>query len=449
MNVEGYHHKKLFSRFGVEAGFLPDFCVITSAFVILVVRMSAPTVSTVTALALELTIVQFIVASMCWGIRQYSVDSTRKGDLEFAALPRQPLLFVGVALSLVASALLTVFLSPEKGFSLCLLLILAGNVALFFLVALFVVETIPLSRVLLLALALFSGAAALSYVWHIRSKISISILIIGTMATGVLIMALLSRKTGSSASGGQFLNFLIRNRLFLVCGPLYLFGFWLDKWIFWFFIDNKNNGFKLVDFEGPFGAITFNGPLANDQSGILAALFMIPALFVAFYSFRYEIARNYENFSTHILGTGTLDDIETSRNDVENAVKVGCINTGLTQVVFSGGLIAFAPYLAEHLDRAAFRPLALQCAAIGNVLFVVYAFLFRALIYFEDLKSAFWSGIGFCLGSVVLASGMMFFDTGLGGIGLGMASMVGIVTASLPLRRRLSELDYLFFTKYQ
>jgi hypothetical protein len=81
MNVEGYHHKKLFSRFGVEAGFLPDFCVITSAFVILLVRMSAPTVSTVTALALELTVVQFLVASMCWGIRQYSVDSTRKGDL--------------------------------------------------------------------------------------------------------------------------------------------------------------------------------------------------------------------------------------------------------------------------------------------------------------------------------------------------------------------------------
>ncbi|MDF1814955.1 MAG: exopolysaccharide Pel transporter PelG [Verrucomicrobiales bacterium] len=437
MNVEGYHHKKLFSRFGVEAGFLPDFCVITSAFVILVVRMSAPTVSTVTALALELTIVQFLVASMCWAIRQYSIDSTRRGDLAFAALPRQPLLFTGIALCLVAGTLLTIFLSPERGFSLCLLLILAGNVSLFFLVALFVVETIPLSRVLLLALALFACAAAISYFWNIRSKTSLSILIIGTMATGIFFMALLSKKTGSSHSSGRFLKFLTRQPLFLVCGPLYLFGFWLDKWIFWFFVDNRTLDHTLLR------------PTASDQSGVLALLFTIPALFVAFYSFRTEIARNYENFSTYILGTGTLNDIETSRSDVEKAVKVGCINTALTQLVFSGGLFFFAPALVEHLDRSVFNPLTLKSAAIGNIFFVVYAFLFRALLYFEDLRSAFWSGIGFCLGSIVFASGMMFFDVTFGGIGLGMAATVGIVTASIPLRRRLSELDYLFFTKYQ
>ncbi|MDF1754496.1 MAG: exopolysaccharide Pel transporter PelG [Verrucomicrobiales bacterium] len=437
MNVEGYHHKKLFSRFGVEAGFLPDFCVMTSALVILLVRMSAPTVNTVTALALELTIVQFLVASMCWGIRQYSVDSTRKGDLEFAALPRQPLLFIGIALSLVAGALLTVFLSPERGFSLWLLLILAGNVSLFFLVALFVVETIPLSRVLLLALALFAGAAALSYFWNIRSKTSISILIIATMATGILIMAILSKETGSSPSAGKFVRFLTRHPLFLVCGPLYLFGFWLDKWIFWFFVDNHTLEHSLLR------------PTASDQSGVLAALFTIPALFVAFYSFRSEIARNYENFSSNILGTGTLKDIETSRSDVEKAVKVGCVNTALTQLVFSGGLFFFAPALVEYLDRSVFTALALKSAAIGNVFFVVYAFLFRALLYFEDLRSAFWSGIGFCLGSIVFASGMMFFDVSYGGIGLGMAAVVGIVTASIPLKRRLQELDYLFFTKYQ
>ena len=170
---------------------------------------------------------------------------------------------------------------------------------------------------------------------------------------------------------------------------------------------------------------------------------------MAFYSFRSEIARTYESFSTYILGTGKLSEIESSRSEVEKAVKVGCINTTFTQIVFSGGLFFFAPALAEQLDRSVFTPLALQSAAVGNVFFVIYAFLFRALLYFEDLRSAFWSGIGFCLGSIVFASGMMFFDVSYGGIGLGMASVVGIITASLPLRRRLRELDYLFFTKYQ
>jgi uncharacterized membrane protein len=437
MKVESYHHKKLFSRFGVEAGFLPDFCVITSAFIILLVRMSAPTVATVTALALELTVVQFLVAALCWGIRQYAVDSTRQGDFDYAELPRQPLLFTGLALSLLASALLTYFLSPERGFNLCLLLILAGNVALFFMVALFVVETIPLSRILLLALALFAASAALAYLWGIHSKTSLSILIIGAMATGILFLALLSRETGSSPSSGRLVKFLAHQPLFLVCGPLYLFGFWLDKWIYWFFVENHSADHSWLR------------PTAGEQSGVLAALFMIPALLVAFYSFRSEIARSYQNFSTYILGTGTLDDIESSRSQVENAVKTGCLNTALTQVVFSSGLFLFAPSLVEQLENPVFTELGLKSAAIGNVFFVIYAFLFRALLYFEDLRNAFWSGIGFCLGAIVFASGMMFFDPSYGGIGLGMAAVVGSVTASLPLRRRLRELDYLFFTKYQ
>lgn len=437
MTSRAYHHKRLFSRFGVEAGFLPDICLVASALVILLVRMTAPVQSTVTPLALELTIVQFIIASMCWGIRQYSVDSTRKGDLEFAALPRQTLLFAGISMTLLAGALLTTFLSPERGFDFALLLILAGNVSLFFLVALFVVETIPLSRVLLLMLSLFGVAAAVSYYWDVRSQTNLSVLIIATMATGILSMALLSRRTGSSPSATQFLKFLARHPLFLLCGPLYLFGFWLDKWIFWFFVDNRTLEHSVLR------------PNASDMSGVLAALFMVPALFIAFHSFRFEVSRHYENFSRHILGTGTLVDIEGCRRAVGRAVRSGCFNTAMTQVIFSGGLFFFAPALVEHLDRSVFTALSVKCAAVGNVFFVIYAFLFRALLYFEDLKSAFSSGIGFCLGSIVFASGMMFFDVSYGGIGLAMASTIGIITASIPLRRRIEELDYLFFTKYQ
>lgn len=437
MTSRAYHHKRLFSRFGVEAGFLPDICLVASALVILLVRMTAPVQSTVTPLALELTIVQFIIASMCWGIRQYSVDSTRKGDIEFAALPRQTLLFAGISVTLLAGALLTTFLSPERGFDFALLLILAGNVSLFFLVALFVVETIPLSRVLLLMLSLFAVAAAVSYYWDVRSQTNLSVLIIATMATGILSMALLSKRTGSSPSATQFLKFLTRHPLFLLCGPLYLFGFWLDKWIYWFFVDNRTLEHSVLH------------PNASDMSGVLAALFMVPALFIAFHSFRFEVSRHYENFSRNILGTGTLVDIEGCRRAVGKAVGSGCLNTAMTQVVFSGGLFFFAPALVEHLDRSVFTALAVKCAAVGNVFFVIYAFLFRALLYFEDLRSAFSSGIGFCLGSIVFASGMMFFDVSYGGIGLAMASTIGIITASIPLRRRIQELDYLFFTKYQ
>ena len=437
MNIGTYNDKKLFSRFSVEAGFLPDVCVMASALVILLVRMSSPTISTVTALALELTVVQFLVAAMCWGVRQYSVDSTRRGNLRFALLPRQSILFAGIALSLVVGAVLTLFLSAERGLSFWLLLILAGNVSLFFLVALFVVETIPLSRILVVVFLLFAGGTAVSIVANVRSKTELTILIIAAMAAGVLVMAMLSHRTGSSPSLKKFLRFLARHPMFLICGPLYLFGFWLDKWIFWFFVDQRTLEHSLLR------------PTSGDMSGVLAALFMIPALGVAFFSFRSEIANTYHTFSSKIIGTGTLREIEESRLHVENAVRAGWINTAMTQMLFSGGLFVFAPVLAEQLDRSVFSPLALKCAAAGNVFFVIYAFLFRALLYFEDLRAAFWSGCGFCLGAIVFASGMMFFDVNYGGIGLGMAAMVGIATAYLPLRRRIRELDYLFFTKYQ
>ena len=436
MNVTKYQNKQLFSRFGIEAGFLPDICMIASALVILVVRMSAPTVSVVTPLALELTVVQFLVASMCWGIRQYSVDSTR-GDVDFAALPRQSILFFGVSLTLIFGALLTVFLSPERNFNLFLLLILAGNVSLFFLVALFVVETIPISRILMLLLAMFAAASAISYYWHLRSKSELAMLIISTMAIGVLAMAVLSKRIGSPPPDGKFFRFLLRHPLFLLCGPLYLFGFWLDKWIFWFVVDSYNEQHSLLR------------PTSGNMSGALAVLFTIPALSVAFYSFRTEISRHYTNFSRYILGKGTIGDIESTRKKVGRSIKVGCLNTGMTQVVFSGGLIFFAPALVELLGEQAFTATSLKAAAIGNIFFVVYAFLFRALLYFEDLQAAFWSGIGFCLGSIVFASGMMFFDKGYGGIGLAIASVIGSITASIPLKRRIDELDYLFFTKYQ
>ena len=437
MSVEQYNYKKLFSRFGVEAGFLPDVCVITSALVILIVRMTAPTVSTATALALELTVVQFLVASMCWTVRQYSVESTKNGDLQFAALPRQTLLFIGILVSVLVGALLTLFLSPERGSAYWVLLILAADLSLFFLLALFVVETIPLTRILYLILILFSGAVAIAYFWGIRSKLNLSILMIAMMAVGILVISLLSHKTGSSPSFRSFFRFVARHPLFLICGPLYLFGFWLDKWIFWFFVDNRSLDHSLLR------------PTSGDMSGVLAALFMIPALFVAFYFFRSEITSNYRNFTSQILGNGTLVDIEDARSGVASAVRTGYINTAITQAVFSGGLFLFAPALAEALDRAIFSDVAMQSAAVGNFFFVVYAFFFRALLYFEDLKSAFWSGAGFCLGSIVFSSGMMFFDVRFGGYGLAMASVVGIVTTIIPLKRRIQELDYLFFTKYQ
>ncbi len=431
------HHKKLFSRFGVEAGFLPDVCVISSALVILIVRMAAPTVSTVTALALELTVVQFLVASMCWGVRQYSVDSTRLGELQFAAVPRQGLLFLGIVLSLIVGSLLTLFLSPERGYSFWLLIVLAGDLSLFFLLALFVVETIPLNRILLLIAALFFLAVGIAYVFTIRSKLGLFLLMIAMMAVGITALAILSHKTGSSPSVKVFVRFLVRHPLFLICGPLYLFGFWLDKWIYWFFVDNRG-----VDH-------TLLRPTSGDMSGVLAALFTVPALGVAYYFFRSEVSDNYRNFTSQILGAGTLVEIEDARRGVARAIRTGYVNTALTQLVFSGGLFFFAPALSEALDRSIFSPVAIQSAAVGNFFFVVYAFFFRALLYFEDLKSAFWSGAGFCLGSIVFSSGMMFFDVFYGGYGLAMASVVGIISSAFPLRKRIEELDYLFFNRYQ
>lgn len=437
MNTSNYQYKQLFSRFGVESGFLPDLCLIASALVMLIVRLSAESVATVTPLALELTVVQFLVASMCWGIRQYTVDTTIKGEFEFATLPRQSLLFFGIAATLIVGTCLTYFLSAERGFSLFLLLILAGNIALFFMVALFVVETIPLSRILLLLLGMFATASAIAHHWSLTSKSQIFILTISTIAIGVLIMAILSKRIGSARAERNFLGFIARRPIFLMCGPLYLFGFWLDKWIFWFFVDSRTLEHSLLR------------PTSSNMSGALAVIFTIPALIVAFYSFRSEIARHYSNFSTYILGSGTIGDIEGTRKMVGRSIKVGCINTAITQMVFSGGLIFFAPALVEVLEESAFSATSLRAAAIGNVFFVVYAFLFRCLLYFEDIKAAFWSGVGFCLGSIVFSSGMMFFDIHYGGIGLAIASSVGIVTASIPLKRRVEELDYLFFTTYQ
>jgi len=302
---------------------------------------------------------------------------------------------------------------------------------------LFVVETIPLGRILLLLLTMFAVASGISYIWELRTKYEIALLIISTMAVGILAMAILSKRIGSLPADGRFIKFLATNPLFLLCGPLYLFGFWLDKWIIWFFVDAYNENFTLFR------------PISNNMSGVLAALFTIPALLVAFYSFRFEIAYHYSNFTRYMLGKGTIDDINNTRNKVGRSIKTGCINTGMTQLVFSTGLIFFAPSIVEMMGDSAFNETALKSAAVGNVFFVIYAFLFRTLLYFEDLRAAFWSGIGFCLGSIVFASGMMFFNTGYGGIGLAMASTVGIVTASIPLRRRIAELDYLFFTKYQ
>ncbi len=432
-----HYEKKIFSRFGVEAGFLPDLCLIASAFVILIVRMATLSASTVTPLALELTIVQFLVASMCWAIRQYSVDYTHRGDVEYAALPRQMLLFIGIALTLGVGYMLTYFLSPERGVNLFLLVIMAGNVALFFLVALFVVETIPIGRITLLTLALFAGAAVLGHYFGIESKSELSMLVISTVAFGILGLALLSKRTGSAGATGDFFRFLFKNPLFLLCGPLYLFGFWLDKWIYWFFIDNRGLDHTLLR------------PHSGDMSGVLAALFTIPALLVAYHSFRTDISRNYQSFTAYILGKGSLSEIESTRAGVSRAIKIGCLNTAIIQAVFSIGLVFLAPALVESLDSELFTSLAIQSAAVGNIFFVVYAYLFRALLYFEDSKAAFWSGIGFCLGSIVFSCGMMFFDVSYGGIGLAMASTVGIVTAVIPLRKRLQELDYLFFTMYQ
>lgn len=429
--------KKIFSRFGVEAGFLPDMCLIASALVVIMVRMSATSVSTVTPLALELTIVQFLIGAMCWGIRQYSIDSTRRGQLEFAALPRQNLLFTSVAITLVLGYFLTLFLSPERGVNLYLLLVLAGNVALFFMVALFVVETIPLSRILALTQLLFAGAVAAAFFLKLRSKTELALLISITMGVGILFLALLSRRTGSSHSAGKFLVFLARHPLFLVCGPLYLFGFWLDKWIFWFFIDNRTAAHSLLR------------PSASNMSGVLAVVFMVPALLVAFHAFRTEVSRNYAKFSSLILGKSSLEEMEQAREMVGKSVTTGLINTALTQLVFSAGLFFLAADLSEQLDRVIFTPLALKSAAIGSVFFVAFSYLFRALLYFEDLRAAFISGIAFCLGSIVFASGMMFFDVQFGGIGLGIAALLGILTSLVPLRRRMMELDYLFFTKYQ
>lgn len=232
-------------------------------------------------------------------------------------------------------------------------------------------------------------------------------------------------------------EFLQRGKLYPVLvaiGFLYNLGIWADKFMFWFYPGTSQH---------IIGGL--RASLIYDLPVFLAYLSIIPGMAVFFVNTETNFAEYHEKFYDAVRVGGSLDYIESMRDEMVYAVQQGLGQIAKVQALAILVTFATAPYLLDWLGISRLYLPLLHVQVVGTGLQVGVMAVLNVFFYLDQLRAALLLCLVFVVLNVVLTGVSLSLGAAYYGYGFALAQLATLVLGLQLLSRRFNQLEYRTF----
>ncbi|AVO41809.1 exopolysaccharide Pel transporter PelG [Simplicispira suum] len=232
-------------------------------------------------------------------------------------------------------------------------------------------------------------------------------------------------------------DFVRRDMLYpsmMAVGLLYNLGIWADKFMFWYFPPTS---------QPIIGAL--RASLIYDIPVFLSYLSIIPGMAVFLVRIETDFVEFYDRFYDAVRGGGSLQYIESMRDEMVYSVQQGLgeiakIQTLAVLVTFVAG-----PALLDLLGISRLYLPLLHVQVIGAGLQVGLMAILNVFFYLDERRTVLLLCVQFVVLNIVLTGGTLAFGAALYGYGFAVATLATLATGLAMLTRRLNRLEYRTF----
>ncbi|GAA6120275.1 exopolysaccharide Pel transporter PelG [Acidovorax sp. FG27] len=217
----------------------------------------------------------------------------------------------------------------------------------------------------------------------------------------------------------------------MAIGLLYNFGVWADKFMFWYFQPTSQ---PIV------GAL--RASLIYDLPVFLAYLSIIPGMAVFLVRIETDFVEYYDKFYDAVRSGGSLEYIETMRDEMVYSIKQGLAEIGKIQAL--AVLITFVagPALLAWLGISRLYLPLLHVQVVGAGLQVGLMAILNVFFYLDQRRIVLLLCLQFVLLNMLLTAFTLYAGAALYGYGFTLATLATLCTGLVLLSRQLSRLEY-------
>ena len=214
-------------------------------------------------------------------------------------------------------------------------------------------------------------------------------------------------------------------------GFLYNLAVWADKLMFWFYPDTSQN------IIGPLRA-----SLIYDFPIFLAYLAIIPGMAVFLVRIETDFVEYYEKFYDAVREGGSLDHIETMRDNMLFTVRQGLFEIVKIQAIAVLLVFVLGEKLLNWLGISTLYLPLLYVDVVAAGLQVVLLGILNIFFYLDKRRIVVFLCVLFLFGNIALTSLSLYLGASYYGYGFALSLLITVLTGMQLLSRKLDTLEY-------
>ena len=217
----------------------------------------------------------------------------------------------------------------------------------------------------------------------------------------------------------------------MLIGLLYNLGVWADKFMFWYFPPTS---------EAIIGQL--RASLIYDLPVFLAYLSIIPGMAVFLVRIETDFVEFYDRFYDAVRSGGSLEYIESMRDEMVYAIQQGLAEIGKIQTLAVLVTMVAGPSVLAALGISQLYLPLLHVQVVGAGLQVGLMAILNVFFYLDQRRIVLWLCLEFVLLNLLLTGLTLWAGAALYGYGFAVATLVTLCTGLLLLSRQLGRLEY-------
>lgn len=214
-------------------------------------------------------------------------------------------------------------------------------------------------------------------------------------------------------------------------GFLYNLAVWADKLMFWFYPDTSQ------DIIGPLRA-----SLIYDFPIFLAYLAIIPGMAVFLVRIETDFVEYYEKFYDAVREGGSLDHIETMRDNMLFTVRQGLFEIVKIQAIAVLLVFVLGEKLLKWLGISTLYLPLLDVDVVAAGLQVVLLGILNIFFYLDKRRIVVFLCVLFLFANIALTSLSLYLGASYYGYGFALSLLITVLTGMQLLSRKLDTLEY-------
>jgi len=285
-----------------------------------------------------------------------------------------------------------------------------------------------------LAYVLVVAAALLLRRWGLEGLLGGFVLGNYLLLAGMWVLIVRDFNPGGRLFAFDFLRRDLRYPMLMGIGLLYNLGIWADKFMFWYFPPTSDRIVGLL-----------RASLIYDLPVFLAYLSIIPGMAVFLVRIETDFVEYYDKFYDAVRGGGSLEYIESMRDEMVYAIQQGLGEIAKIQTLAVLATFVAGPVLLDALGISRLYLPLLHVQVVGAGLQVGLMAVLNVFFYLDQRRTVLLLTLQFVLLNVLLTGYTLLHGADLYGYGFALAALITLCTALALLSRRLNRLEYQTF----